>query len=174
MQQEHVLLMSPRPAGRRRRCGTPPTRWRWPSATTPAAGCTGRWSIRAWPSRPTAAYHEYEGERLRATRRSAASRSGPAENLEIVRKVLAEVQRDGITAEELRQAKSKIASRVVRGSERPMGRMQAIASAWTYTGEYRDVDDELARFDAVTLDDDPRRTSTATRSTRRRSSRTGR
>ena len=34
-----------------------------------------------------------------------------------------------------------------------MGRMQAIAAAWTYTGEYRDVDTELANFDAVTLKD---------------------
>ena len=74
------------------------------------------------------------------------------ENLDVVRQVLAEVQSEGITPDELRLAKSKIASRVVRGSERPMGRMQAIAAAWTYTGEYRDVDAELANFDAVTLD----------------------
>ena len=74
-------------------------------------------------------------------------------NLAIVRKVLSEVQKKGITDDELRQAKSKIASRVVRGSERPMGRMQAIASAWSYTGEYRDVDTELTNFDAVTLND---------------------
>jgi predicted Zn-dependent peptidase len=74
-------------------------------------------------------------------------------NVAVVRQVLAAVQRDGITEEELRQAKSKIASRVVRGSERPMGRMQAIASAWSYTGEYRDVDVEMANFDAVSLGD---------------------
>lgn len=75
------------------------------------------------------------------------------ENLDIVRKLLAEVQADSITPDELRLAKSKIASRVVRGSERPMGRMQAIAAAWTYTGEYRDVDTELANYDGVTLED---------------------
>lgn len=34
-----------------------------------------------------------------------------------------------------------------------MGRMQAIAAAWTYTGEYRDVDTELTNFDAVSLKD---------------------
>ena len=76
-----------------------------------------------------------------------------SENLAIVQKVLNDVQKNAITEEELQQAKSKIASRVVRGSERPMGRMQAIASAWSYTGEYRDVDTELAHFDAVTLQD---------------------
>lgn len=74
-------------------------------------------------------------------------------NLAIVRKVLADVQKNSITSDELNQAKSKIASRVVRGSERPMGRMQAIASAWSYTGEYRDVDTELKNFDAVSLQD---------------------
>jgi predicted Zn-dependent peptidase len=73
------------------------------------------------------------------------------ENLAIVRKILDDVQKQGITADELKLAKSKIASRVVRGSERPMGRMQAIAAAWTYTGEYRDVDTELANYEAVTL-----------------------
>ena len=62
------------------------------------------------------------------------------------------MQPDGITAEELQQAKSKILSRVVRGSERPMGRMQAIGMAWTYLRQYRSVDDELKAFDAVTLE----------------------
>jgi len=74
-------------------------------------------------------------------------------NLAIVRKVLADVQKASISEDELKQAKSKILSRVVRGSERPMGRMQAIASAWSYTGEYRDVDTELKNFDAVSLKD---------------------
>lgn len=72
-----------------------------------------------------------------------------SENLEIVRKILADVQKNGITAQELEQAKNKIASRVVRASERPMGRMRAIAGAWLYLNEYSDVDTELARFDAV-------------------------
>ncbi len=72
-----------------------------------------------------------------------------AENLTIVRQVLSEVQAGGITDEELLQAKNKIASRVVRYSERPMGRMRTIAGSWMYTGEYSDPDVELARFDAV-------------------------
>jgi predicted Zn-dependent peptidase len=40
---------------------------------------------------------------------------------------------------------------VVRGSERPMGRMQAIGMTWTYLNQYRSVDDELKAFEAVTL-----------------------
>jgi predicted Zn-dependent peptidase len=76
-----------------------------------------------------------------------------AENLARVEKILKEVQRDGITDQELQQSKNKILSRVVRRSERPMGRMMALASMWTYTGGYRDVDTELALFEAVTQAD---------------------
>jgi predicted Zn-dependent peptidase len=72
-----------------------------------------------------------------------------AANLAILNKVLTEVQKDGITEEELTQSKNKIASRVVRASERPMGRMRSIAGAWLYNGEYSDPDVELARYDAV-------------------------
>jgi predicted Zn-dependent peptidase len=76
-----------------------------------------------------------------------------AGNLEIARRILAEVQAGGITADELQTAKNKIASRIVRSGERPMGRMRAIVGAWMYTNEYRDVDTELAAYDAVTLAD---------------------
>lgn len=95
-------------------------------------------------------FHDYEGTGSFYT--SFSCEPGQvAENLAIVQQVLGEVQRDGITEEELQQAKSKIGSRVVRGSERPMGRMQAIGMAWTYLHQYRTVDDELKAFDAVTL-----------------------
>jgi predicted Zn-dependent peptidase len=73
-----------------------------------------------------------------------------ADNLGIVKKVLSDVQANGITADELSAAKSKIASRVVRGSERPQGRMRALAGAWMYRKEQSDPDVELARYDAVT------------------------
>ncbi len=86
----------------------------------------------------------------------AASYSGEpglaAENHAIVKRVFAEVQECNITAEELATAKSKIVSRLVRGSERPSGRMRAIAASWIYNGEYHDIDIELARFDAVSQD----------------------
>jgi predicted Zn-dependent peptidase len=75
-----------------------------------------------------------------------------ADNLAAVRRVLADVQKNGITEEELAQAKNKIASRVVRYSERPGGRMRTIAGSWLYTGEYSDPDVELARFDAVSAE----------------------
>jgi len=76
----------------------------------------------------------------------------PAEavaNLAIVQEVLADVQKNGLSEQEIAQAKNKIASRVVRASERPMGRMRTIAGSWLYNNEYSDPDVELARFDAV-------------------------
>jgi predicted Zn-dependent peptidase len=72
------------------------------------------------------------------------------ENLDIVMRVLRDVQRDGITEEELNQARSKVLSRVVRGSERPKGRMVALGMNWIYQHQYRSVDDELRSYEAVT------------------------
>src|SRR5229473_231032 len=95
-------------------------------------------------------FHDYQGTGSFYTSFSCEPRR-TEENLALVLQVLRQVQEDGITEEELQQAKSKIGSRVVRGSERPMGRMQAIGMAWTYLHQYRTVDDDLKAFDAVTL-----------------------
>jgi predicted Zn-dependent peptidase len=73
-------------------------------------------------------------------------------NLSILREVLDDVQRDIIKPEELRQARSKVLSRLVRGSERPRGRMMALGMNWTYQRQYRSVDDELKAFEQVSLD----------------------
>jgi len=100
----------------------------------------------------SSAYLEYDANGLVWTALTCEPAKAEA-NIRAVRDVLAEVQANGVTDDEVRLAKSKIASRVVRGSERPMGRMQAIASAWVYTGAYRDVDTELANYDAVTTAD---------------------
>jgi predicted Zn-dependent peptidase len=75
------------------------------------------------------------------------------ENLDRIKAVLADVQANGLTDHELAVAKSKIASRVVRGSERPQGRMRSLAGAWLYRGEQSDPDVELAKYDAVTMAD---------------------
>jgi predicted Zn-dependent peptidase len=95
-------------------------------------------------------FHDYEGTGSFYTSMSCEP-SRTQQNLDIILGVLRDVQHKGISEEELQQAKSKIGSRVVRGSERPMGRMQAIGMAWTYLHQYRTVDDDLKAFDAVTL-----------------------
>jgi len=95
-------------------------------------------------------FHEYEGTGAYYTSFSCQPENAE-EDLAIVQRVLDEVQKNGITEEELQQAKSKVGSRVVRGNERPKGRMQVIGMTWTYLNEYRTVDDELKAFDAVDL-----------------------
>jgi predicted Zn-dependent peptidase len=95
-------------------------------------------------------FHDYEGTGSFYTSLSCEP-AQTQKNISIVLDILRDVRRKGITNEELQQAKSKIGSRVVRSSERPMGRMQAIGMAWTYLHQYRTVDDELKAFDAVSL-----------------------
>jgi predicted Zn-dependent peptidase len=147
--QEHVILMSPAPAA------DDPLRHSADTLALALGDDTGSrlyWAL-VDPGRVEGAdmsYSEYDG-----TGAFYLSFSGEpdatTENLAITRELLADVQKNGLTEEELRQAKTKIGSRVVRASERPMGRMQAVGMAWNYLKQYRSVDDELKAFDAVSL-----------------------
>lgn len=74
------------------------------------------------------------------------------ENLERIRDIYRTVQAEGITAEELRQAQSKVSARVVLGSERPRGRLFAVGNNWLYRREYRSVRDDLSAIRGVTLE----------------------
>jgi predicted Zn-dependent peptidase len=145
--QEHVLLISPGPSV------SSPLRH---TADTLAlvlgddSGSRLYWAL-VDPGHADSAdtgFHDYQGTGSFYTSFSCEPRRA-RKNLAIALGVLGSVQKDGITDEELRQAKSKILSRVVRSSERPMGRMQAIGMTWTYLKKYRTVDEELKAFDAV-------------------------
>jgi predicted Zn-dependent peptidase len=52
----------------------------------------------------------------------------------------------------LASAKCKFASRLVRGNERPKGRMRSLGGHWLYQQQYHDLDAELRAYDAVTLE----------------------
>jgi predicted Zn-dependent peptidase len=97
-------------------------------------------------------FHDYEGTGAYFTSMSCEPQK-TQENLAVIQDIYMAAQREGVSEEELAVAKSKILSRVVRGSERPMGRMQALGMGWTYLKTYRSVDEELGHFDAVTLQD---------------------
>ncbi len=96
-------------------------------------------------------FHEYQGTGAFYTMYSCAPDRAQG-NLEIIQRLLNQLQQDGVTQEELQQAKNKVLARLVRSSERPMGRMQAIGGTWTYLKTYRSLDDELRLFDEVTVD----------------------
>jgi predicted Zn-dependent peptidase len=76
-----------------------------------------------------------------------------AENLQRVFDIYREAETGGITAEELSQAKNKVVSRLVLGSERPSGRLFAVAADWIHRREYRSVRDDLDAVAAITLDE---------------------
>jgi predicted Zn-dependent peptidase len=145
--QEHVILISPGPAAH--------------SALRYAAGTLGMiigddagsrlyWAL-VDPGLAESAdmsFHDYEGTGSFYTSFSCEPENA-AKNLAITHRVLKAVQLDGVSEEELQQAKSKIMSRIVRASERPLGRMQAIGMDWTYLGKYRTADEELKAYEAV-------------------------
>jgi predicted Zn-dependent peptidase len=75
-----------------------------------------------------------------------------AANRAITLEVLEDVQKNGVTADELEVARMKVLSRVVRSGERPRGRMSDLGRSWIYYGSYRSIDDDLRDYEAVTLD----------------------
>jgi len=76
-----------------------------------------------------------------------------AENMRRVLAVYRQAEADGFTPAELSQAKSKICSRVVLGSERPRGRLFVVGGNWTQRHEYRSVKDDLDTVEAITLEE---------------------
>jgi predicted Zn-dependent peptidase len=149
--QEHVILIAPGPAA------DDPLRYAadlLAMAVGDDSGSRLYWEL-VDPGLADSAdcgFHEYEGTGSYYTSFSGEPDDASA-NLARVLKVLHEVQSGSIRAEELEQARNKMLSRVVRGSERPKGRMQAIGMSWTYQHEYRSVDDDLRSYRGVTLKD---------------------
>jgi predicted Zn-dependent peptidase len=73
--------------------------------------------------------------------------------LELTLAELKSLQRDGVHEDELRRAKDKLVSRTVLDGESGFSRMQDLAYTWVAKGELRSLEDEVARIEAVTLED---------------------
>jgi predicted Zn-dependent peptidase len=58
-----------------------------------------------------------------------------------------------LVEDDLVRLRSKLATAVTLGGERPADRMQRIGRFWTYLRQYRTLEDELDRINAVTLKD---------------------
>ena len=54
--------------------------------------------------------------------------------------------------EEIDRARNKTLARAVIRAERPMGRLLPLGSCYTYLGRYVSLDEEIAAFDKVTVD----------------------
>lgn len=76
-----------------------------------------------------------------------------AANVERVRAIYDDINQSGVSEIELAQAKSKIASRIVLRSERPMGRLSSLGHNWLQRQEYRRVEDDLETLRSLTLAD---------------------
>jgi predicted Zn-dependent peptidase len=74
-------------------------------------------------------------------------------NLARIADAFREATAEGLTDDELTQAKNKVLARSVLRSERPMGRLASLGFHWAYRREYLSVADELDAFSRVTLDD---------------------
>jgi predicted Zn-dependent peptidase len=61
--------------------------------------------------------------------------------------------RDTLCDDDLRKIRCKAATGVTLAGERPGGRMQRLGRQWTYLGKYSTLEEELARINAVTVDD---------------------
>lgn len=70
----------------------------------------------------------------------------------ILRKEIATLV-DSITEDDLLRARSRISTGAAAASERPAGRMFRLGTLWSYRSPYIPLDEEVARLDAVTLDD---------------------
>lgn len=97
-------------------------------------------------------YNDYDGSGTYLTYLSC-SPEDTEELLGRIHAIYESVNRDGITAEELEQARTKLTSRAVIRSERPMGRLVSLGNNWVYRQEYRSLETDLQSYASVTRDD---------------------
>jgi predicted Zn-dependent peptidase len=80
----------------------------------------------------------------------------PSENvdtvMDILRGIFSELDRNGVSEQELTSAKNKILSELVIKNELPMGRLLDLGFNWMYLGEYRRVQDDISAIKAVSVD----------------------
>src|SRR5262249_48712147 len=127
--QEHVMLIAPGPPAKS------PSRYAADMLALILGDDTGsrlHWALvdPGLAESADCSFHEYDGAGAFYTS-FGCDPERAQENLAIVQRLLAQARHEGVSDEELRQAKNKVLSRVVRASERPMGRMQAIGMSWT-------------------------------------------
>jgi predicted Zn-dependent peptidase len=83
----------------------------------------------------------------------ACAPENAAENFERLGALLAEVQKKGVTDEELERAKNKICAHLVLQAERPASRMFSVGNSWVQRRQYKTIREAVASYRAVTRAD---------------------
>ncbi len=97
-------------------------------------------------------FNEYDGSGTWLTYLSCAPEE-TLTNLGRIQSAYERVNQEGVTAEEIEQARNNVLSRIVLRSERPMGRLASLGSNWVYRNEYRSVTDDLETYRSITTDE---------------------
>jgi predicted Zn-dependent peptidase len=95
---------------------------------------------------------EYEGAGVFFTFMSCAPEQ-TAENLRRIRDLYRAAHADSVTAAEIRQAKSKVRSRLVLTSERPRDRLFMVGADWVYRRQYRTIREDLDLVAVLRVED---------------------
>jgi predicted Zn-dependent peptidase len=149
--QQHVMQMAPAPSA------DDPRRYAADILSVIVGDDTGSrlfWELVDPGHAETAevAYNEFDGSGAYMTYFSCApDQTRP--NLERVRAIFDDINRNSVTEIELAQARSKVASRIVLRSERPMGRLSSLGHNWVHRNEYRRVEDDLETLRNIRLAD---------------------
>ena len=76
-----------------------------------------------------------------------------AGNLRIIREMLEDAQANGVTEEELNQAKNKVCAQIVLSAERPTSRMFSVGNGWVQRRQYKTIREGVEAYRKVTLQD---------------------
>ena len=75
-----------------------------------------------------------------------------AEVVDTVRSIFHDLATTGVAGQELVKAKNKTLSELVIRNELPMGRLGDLGCNWLYLGQYRSIEEDVAAFKAVSVD----------------------
>ena len=97
------------------------------------------------------AAYEFQDAGILMTYLSCAPEDALA-NLDRLRSIQEQLQRHGVTQDELELACNKITSQIVRRAERPMNRLFSVGQNWIQRQRYRTVRQAVESYQAVTCD----------------------
>ena len=97
-------------------------------------------------------YNEYDGAGTWMTYLSCHP-DQTTTNIDRMQTIFDRVNQEGVSEDELEQARNKVASRIVLRGERPMGRLTSLGGNWVYRDEYRSVADDLETVRAIRSSD---------------------